>query len=155
VGLDVFYDRDGTRFGLLDGRLLLQSRAGLLTDEALDAVVTVMEERMVGRSHSLGLIAVVEESARRTSVEIQTRQRMHMGRFLDEADGWICSVTRGDGVEAMSMRAVGHVLLLGHPRVAHFSDVETAAVWMAAKLGELTPVEIVAGLDTLRARPTS
>jgi len=151
VGHEVFYEAEGTRFVLLRDRLVVQYRAGQLTHAAIDAAVDVLDNTLMTREDTVGLMAIVDGSATLTSVEIQARQKMALRRLVDEADGWVCTVTLGDGVEAMSMAAVGYVLLLGHARVRHFQDVETAAVWLASKLTDVTPVEIVRACETAQA----
>jgi hypothetical protein len=151
--LEVKYDADGTRFGLLEERLMLQHRAGDLTEAAIDAAVEIMESSLRNGAPPVGFLAVIEGGPV-TSPQMQARQRRELNRFLRNTDGWVCNVTLGESEAGISMHAVGQVLLFGDDRVRYFHDIDAAAAWMAGKLGELTPSEIVESVHALRGAAT-
>lgn len=128
---DVFHDHNGNALGLLDGRLLVQARTGVLTLHCVDAVADFLRNRALPTP--FGLIAVVNGDTGIMPEDIRARQLAHLTWLLGTG-AHIVTVVYGDTVHASVMRSAGRMMLLGQPRLQHLQDVPTAAAFLAERL---------------------
>ncbi len=131
--LEVIHRRAGNAVGLLEGRALIFLRDRPLTEEALEAVANTVHRTTLTRP--AGALAIIPGDAGLSSERLITRQRKIFQEAKRLDDVWLSFCVQGDGVQAIAMRAVVRMFVLGQPRSTLHAKPETAIVWFAGRLG--------------------
>lgn len=142
----IFDDQAGNVIALLDERLVIQTRSVLLTTAALHVTNRFLLEHVW--KPPFGILAVVNGDAGILPEDVRLVQREFVRRMLD-GGAYMCAVVLGDTVHASTMRSMGRMLLLRQPRLAHFTDVASAAAQLAVPLS-LAAADIVAAVDVVQ-----
>ena len=136
--------------GLIDNRVLVFARSGRLTPAALDAVeaLAATYTHRASAEHPVGALALVVGSAGLSDNRLLERQRVLLRGLRAAPHLWFAFCVVGDGVQAVAMRAVVRVLMLGSSTMRLFTDPESAAGWLGAQVG-VEPATIRSALATL------
>jgi hypothetical protein len=137
VALTIIHDDAQNCFAILDDRVLLQVRDGLLTREALDAAEQAVLPVLESQTRQVGALAIINGDAGVMPADVQARQREVIGRMLKRPNAQMATVMLGSTVLATASRAVGRVLLIGNRNIKHAKDVNEATTWLAERLGDI------------------
>lgn len=140
--------------------LLVQVRRGVLTDDALTRIERCARDlraRFMRPGKTLGLVAVLEETAAVVSDEVRARQRRLIEAWLEGVDARIATMVVGDGLTPMLQRTVARGVMFGDPRVRITKTTEESAAWIAPHIGAPTAevASVVERARALRSSPRS
>lgn len=132
---------------LRHGRAVVQSRRGVLTEAALEAVHATLEEMRAENAVPIALLVVLERDAPPPPPRLRERMRRFLPELAETPDVWTAIVVAPGGMSASLMR--GARVPAG--RVHSASTVERACRWLATATG-VVATELRAALDVARAR---
>lgn len=133
--VDIAFFRDSNIVALVDERAMIFARSAPLTMPALECLES-MKPRLLKSLQPKGVLAVLPGTAGVSKDAIVERQRQFVRTVTAEVkDLSVGVVIVGDSIQAMAMRTVGRVFVLGRSNMATFRDVEAGATWLADKMG--------------------
>ncbi len=150
MALTVTYQAERNAVGLLDDRVLLFARSARLAPAALDAIeaFAATHRPLASAERPLGALALVVGAAGLSENSLLERQRVFLRELRATPHVWFAFCIVGDGVQAVAMRAVVRVLMLGSSGMRMFTDQASAARWLGERVG-VDPAAITGALDTL------
>lgn len=137
-------------FALVDGRALIQVRAGAMTHAILDRCEAELFPRVAAAPRPFGALLVLNGEAQLQPADVRDRQKNAIGRVLDGTGTFAVNVVEGEGIHASSLRTVSRLLVMGKPRLVHRPDVKSAAAWLGEQLG-LSAAVLEAAVQETRA----
>lgn len=132
--------------------VLVQVRIGQMDVTSLNRIESIA--RLLRTRHKkvpVGAIGIVEETAALTDPETRARQRQVMKALLADPRTYSAGVMPGDSTKAGLMRSFVRMILIGQPRFHVARDLTDASVWLADKLENRTPEELLAFAEHVRA----
>jgi hypothetical protein len=138
--------RDEGSVVLRHGRAVVQSRRGVLTEAALDAVHSTLEGMRAENAVPIALLVVLERDAPPPPPKLRERMRRFLPEIADTPDVWTAIVVAPGGMSASLMR--GAQIPTG--RVHSASTVERACRWLTTATG-VVATELRTALDAARA----
>ena len=134
MGIDVAFQQDNNIVALVVERALVFARSAPLTMPAL-ACLESMKPRILKSALPKGVLAVLPGTAGVSKEAIVERQRQFVRQVTQEVpDLFVAVVIVGDSVQAMAMRAVGRIFVLGRGNMATFREVDAGAAWLAQRM---------------------
>lgn len=132
----VLYDRDGVAVVMLRERIVVAQRVRALTREGYEAFAAAVWRAVEGSSESepAGVWVIVELDAGLSDESALEPQRVMYERLARERHAFIASSAIGASMDAIAIRAVGRAFMLGAEHMQMFSDVFSAARWLAPSL---------------------
>lgn len=135
-----------------EGRLFVQVRHGTMTHETLDVVerhVAILTAKEI-----LGVVVIMEDSAVVPDADVRKRQQTIVRRALIDRGSHVAVVMLATGVRASILRAISRTMSIGFARTSTFSDVESAARWIAPMVGMKAEhvIEVVAQTRSTKPR---
>ncbi len=148
--LDVKHKADQNGVGMIDERVLVFVRGGRLTSAALDTVVALAGDRArrATAERPVGALAVVSGQAGLSENQLLERQRLLLRDLRVAPHVFFAFCVEGEGAQAIAMRAVVRVLMLGSSSMRIFTERDAAARWLAERVG-MAPAEITTALVAL------
>lgn len=117
-----------------EGRLVVQVRRGTMTHPTLDAVEKHITTGAATKDIA-GFLVVIEDSASVPEADVRKRQQVTVRRTLIDGGVYVAVVMLATGVRASILRAISRTMAIGFSRTATFSDIDTAARWLAPHVG--------------------
>jgi len=138
--------RDEGSVVLRRDRVVVQSRRGVLTEAALDAVHSALEAMRAESTMPIALLVVLERDAPPPPPKLRERMRRFLPELAATPDVWTAIVVAPGGMSASLMR--GARVPVG--RVHSASTVERACRWLTSATG-VVATELRTALDAARA----
>lgn len=137
MALEVKHQAEGNAVALLDARVLLFTRSGRLTAAALDAVEALATHCVPAATQRapVGAMAIVDGDAGLSDNRLLERQRALLRSLKAAPHVSFAFCVGGDSIQAIAMRAVVRVFVLGSASMRMFTDAPTAAEWLAGRIG--------------------
>lgn len=135
---------------VLAGRVAVQVRKSVLTEEIIDRVDRICRLGITRTSGEVALIAVLEPGAPIGSSELRARQRRIAARLLGSPrKPYACMVYMGDDIGAILLRSASRLLSPGQSRFYVAGDLDDAARRVGKQIG-IPAGEIRALIDYTR-----
>lgn len=150
MALEVKHRAEGNAVALLDGRVLLFTRNGRLTSAALDAIeeLATSRARTATAHEPVGALAIVNGDAGLSDNWLLERQRELLRSLKATPHLSFAFCVVGESVQAIAMRAVVRVFVLGSTGMRMFTEPSSAAQWLAPRVG-MEPGAILGALAEL------
>ncbi len=129
MAVDIAFHADDNVVAIIDERVMIFARSGPLTMPALECLES-MKPRLLKSLQPKGVLAVLPGTAGVSKDAIVERQRQFVRTVTAEVkDLSVGVVIVGDSIQAMAMRAVGRVFVIGRANMDTFRDVSLGARW--------------------------
>lgn len=134
VTLELRHREAGNVVAMLDKRLLVLVRSGMLTEAAFGYIGSELEATRVAGRKPVGCLSVVLEGAGMSDGAMLARQRVLMRQLLADESTSLALVTLGDSVQTAMIRSFIRVGSVGKRNIKVCSTVSEAAGWLAPRM---------------------
>lgn len=132
--LHVAFESRGNVVARLDSSALLFARARPLVPEALDSIELTARAVDEIREGPIGALVVVPGDAGLSDNALLDRQRAFLRSFV-RPDVFVVMASLGDSAQAIAMRAVVRLFMIGRRTMHMASSIEGAALWLGDRIG--------------------
>ncbi len=151
IELDVHID-DGDNVLASCRNVVVQVRTGRMTRAALTHIESVLRlTRARQRAEAVGMVAIIEETAEPPEAEVRARQAEVIKSLLSSPNSYSCAVMLGTSTRSMVLRSVIRMLVLAHRRFHIARDEQSAAAWLAERVGTFDADELMTLIAQARA----
>lgn len=137
---------------VLDKRLLVLARSGVLTSAALGQIEHELDAARAAGRKPLGCLSVVFDGAGMSDGALLSRQRVMMRVLLADESTSLALVTMGDSVQTSMIRSFIRVGSMGKRNIKVCSTLSEAIAWLAPRIDipaeamERAAAEVMRGL---------
>lgn len=97
------------------------------------------------------MVAIIEETAEPPEAEVRARQAEVIKSLLSSPNSYSCAVMLGTSTRSMVLRSVIRMLVLAHRRFHIARDEQSAAAWLAERVGTFDADELMTLIAQARA----